>query len=209
MRPPGAPLSVRRRVSRYRGRTISLSPEPVVLHGRAEGLLEEGSRPVSADAGGPRGDLEEPADLLPLEPAQVVEDDEGEDDSDEEEDMDDGSDPAMPAPLDHRLVDDEEDLETPRQVGLPGTKARSLALLSSAFAHEAAESGARLLTKLYGRDVGQPHLERAWLSLLGRRPTAAELEGALAAVEAGGGRRRALEDVIWSIFNSAELGAVW
>jgi len=28
-------------------------------------------------------------------------------------------------------------------------------------------------------------------------------------VAAGGGRRCALEDVIWSIFNSAELGAVW
>lgn len=145
------------------------------------------------------------------EPAKAEDDEgEGEDEADDEgEDEDDGADPAMPAELDHRLVSDDEDLETPRQVGLPGTKARSLALLSSAFAHEAAESGARLLTKLHGRDVGQPHLERAWLSLLGRRPTAAELQGALAAVAEGGGRRRALEDVIWSIFNSAELGAVW
>ena len=65
------------------------------------------------------------------------------------------------------------------------------------------------LTTLHGRDVGQPPLELAWLSLLGRRPTAAELQGALAAGAEGGGRRRALEDVIWSIFNSAELGAVW
>lgn len=168
-----------------------------------EGDDEEDMEPAMAPKTGTTAPGPTPA------PPPAEEDDEGEDEDEEEEDLDDGADPAMPAELDHRMVDDEEDLETPRQVGLPGTKARSLALLSSAFAHEAAESGARLLTKLYGRDVGRAHLERAWLSLLGRRPTAAELEGALAAVAEGGGRRRALEDVIWSIFNSAELGAVW
>lgn len=111
--------------------------------------------------------------------------------------------------IDPRLIPVEGDTDTPVLLGRANTKARFLALLNGSYVREAVESGARKLVLLHGGDAGAPHVEHAFLALLSRRPTEAERAAALSALAEAGGRRRGVEDLLWSIINSAEFGAVW
>jgi hypothetical protein len=60
------------------------------------------------------------------------------------------------------------------------------------------------MVRLYGEAVSPKPIERLYLSLLGRRPTATELEQMLE-LAASDAPRQGLEDVIWVLLNSAEF----
>ena len=85
------------------------------------------------------------------------------------------------------------------------TVQRSLALMNSGLAREAAESGARLCCSLIGARIGPAHVEFMYLAALARRPAADESKSMLDLIAAAPDRRQGLEDAYWVILNSAEF----
>jgi hypothetical protein len=58
--------------------------------------------------------------------------------------------------------------------------------------------------RLYGNAAGAEHVERLCLMILGRKPTADELERLLE-LAGGDSPKAGLEDVAWVLLNSAEF----
>lgn len=81
---------------------------------------------------------------------------------------------------------------------------RSVALYNSEHIRGAVDFGAESLVRLYGPSAGPEHIERLFLALLTRRPTAQELEmfQDLAGVN---DVRQGLQDATWVILNSTEF----
>lgn len=86
-----------------------------------------------------------------------------------------------------------------------GTLRRSLAAMNGEASHHIVESAARFFMRLEGKPVGPRHLERTYLALLARRPSAEEQAELGRLIERRDGRRSALEDIIWAVLNSAEF----
>ncbi len=96
------------------------------------------------------------------------------------------------------------DLPTASFGATPLSMTRSAALYNSEHIRGAVELGAEALVRLYGPSAGPEHIERLFLALLARRPTAKELE--LYQELAGNGDvRQGLQDAAWVILNSAEF----
>ena len=181
--------------ARHRPRPLSpdqLRTTFVVALGLGE---EEVAASEDDDAQG--GPLEEQG-----EDAQADEGPEAEAELDEEE-------PGDDVELDPRLVPEEDDGDLPRELGPAGSKSRLLALLGGATAREAVQSGRTRLLRLHGPQVGVDHVEGAFLALVSRPPAASEREAALEAIRAAGDGARGLEDLLWALLNSAELGSLW
>lgn len=141
------------------------------------------------------------------EEAEADEDSEAEAEVDEDE-MDEGE-PGDDVELDPRLVPEEDDGDLPRELGPAGSKSRLLALLGGATVREAVLAGRSRLLRLHGPRVGGEHVEGAFLALVSRPPAPSELEAALEAIRAAGDGARGLEDLLWALLNSAELGSLW
>lgn len=96
------------------------------------------------------------------------------------------------------------DLPTATFGSTPNSLTRATALYNSDHVRGAVELGAEVLVRLYGSSAGPEHIERLFLSLLTRKPTAKELE--LFQEIAGTGEiRQGLQDAAWVILNSAEF----
>lgn len=84
------------------------------------------------------------------------------------------------------------------------TLGRALALYNSDYIRGAVDLGVETAIRLYGAAAGAEHVERFFLLLLARRPTAEELEFFQ---DLGGENdpRQGLQDVVWVLLNSTEF----
>ena len=87
---------------------------------------------------------------------------------------------------------------------LPASLRRSLALFNSEHLRGAVDVAAEMTLRLYGNAAGAEHVERLCLMILGRKPTADELERLLE-LAGGDSPKAGLEDVAWVLLNSAEF----
>lgn len=96
------------------------------------------------------------------------------------------------------------DLPTASFGATPLSLTRSVAMYNSEHIRGAVALGAEALVRLYGPSAGPEHIERLFLALLTRKPTAKELE--LFQELAGENEiRQGLQDVAWVILNSTEF----
>jgi hypothetical protein len=86
------------------------------------------------------------------------------------------------------------------------TVQRSLVLLNGPYVQEAAGSGSRVALAAHGSRPGRAHVEFAFLATLSRQPTDEEANAMLDLVKTSKGNR-GLEDVWWTILNSAEFNS--
>lgn len=110
---------------------------------------------------------------------------------------------------DHRLAESTgeeftQDIPKNNLGSLSFSLQRSLALYNSDYVRGAAELGAEAVVRLYGNASGAEHIERLFLSLLSRPPTAEELEF-FQDLGGEGEPREGLQDVLWVLLNSSEF----
>lgn len=84
------------------------------------------------------------------------------------------------------------------------TLGRALALYNSDYVRGAVELGVETATRLYGPAAGAEHIERFFLLLLSRRPTAEELEF-FQDLAGESNPAEGLQDVVWVLLNSTEF----